>query len=150
MPCNLVVTGEDLDIDSLLSKAKLRGFSRHYKGEAMFKSKPQGKKLTRSTAAMQTSKAGFEELEKQIKETIRYLSRHKEQLGLIKETKGVDFAFLDFGINLRIDKRKVLMQCEFFPNELLQIAGELGLGVNLSIYPIDLQNTLEKRSKKAK
>lgn len=150
MPCNLVILGKDLDIDAFLAKSKLRGFTRIYKGEPMFKSKPEGRKVEYSRVAIQTSKADFNELDKQIKDTIRYLKRHKDKLSHIKQVKEIDFALLDFGINLRIDNEKVHLQSDRFPNELLKMAGELGLDIELSIYPIDIQSILEKQHAKGK
>jgi hypothetical protein len=112
MPCNLVILGENLDIDTFLSKSKLRGFTKIYKGEPRFKSKPDGRKVEHSRIAIQTSDADFDELDRQIKETIRYLKRNKDKLSHIKQVKEIDLALLDFGINLRIDKKKVLLQSD--------------------------------------
>lgn len=150
MPCNLVILGKDLDIDKFLTKSKLRGFTRIYKGEPMFKSKPEGRKVEHSRVAIQTSKADFNELDKQIKDTIRYLKKHKDKLTYIKQVKEIDLALLDFGINLRIDRKKVLLQSDRFPNELLKLAGELGLDIELSVYPIDTQSILAKQQAKTK
>ena len=138
MPCNLVILGKNFDIDAFLVKSKLRGFTKIYKGEPRFKSKPEGQKVEHSSIAIQTSKANFHELDKQIKDTIRYLKRHKDKLCYIKQFKEIDVALLDFGINLRIDRKKVLLQSDRFPSELLKLAGELGLDIELSIYPIDM------------
>lgn len=150
MPCNLVILGKDLDIDAFLAKSKLRGFSKTYKGEPMFKSKPEGRKVEHSSLSIQTSKADWDELDKQINDTIRYLKRHKDKLSYIKEVKEVDFALLDFGINLRIDGKKVIAQSDTFPNALLKLAGEIGLDIELSIYPIDMESILEERHAKTK
>ena len=148
MPCNLTILGESLDIDAFIAKSKLRGYSKHYKGQPMFKSKPDGKKLLHSRVGTQTSKADFNNLNKQISDTIKYLKRHIDQLNIIKQTKGIDLAVLDFGINLRIDKKKILLQSDRFPNELLKLAGEIGLDIELSIYPIEIEVILEKQHRK--
>ena len=150
MPCNLVILGKNLDIDTFLSRSKLRGFTKIYKGEPRFKSKPDGRKVEHSRIAIQTSDADFDELDRQIKETIHYLKRKKDKLSHIKQVKEIDLALLDFGINLRIDKKKVLLQSDRFPTELLRLAGEIGLDLELSIYPIDMQDILEKKQTKAK
>lgn len=116
----------------------------------MFKSKPEGRKVEHSSLSIQTSKADWDELDKQINDTIRYLKRHKDKLSYIKEVKEVDFALLDFGINLRIDGKKVIAQSDTFPNALLKLAGEIGLDIELSIYPIDMESILEERHAKTK
>jgi hypothetical protein len=93
--------------------------------------------------SIDASKADFNDLAKQIKDTIRYLERNKEKLSHIKSTKEIQYAILDFGIDLRIDRKKVLCQSGRFPNKLLKLAGELGVDIELSIYPTDLQYVLE-------
>ena len=150
MSCNLVILGEHFDIDAFLAKSKLRGYSKNYKGEPMFKSKPDGRKLAHSQVGIQTSKAGFDNLEKQIKDTTQYLKKHKDKLCHIKTTQGIELALLDFGIALRIDRKKILMQTDRFPNELVKLAGEIGLDIELAIYPVDMQSILEKRQSKKK
>ena len=57
---------------------------------------------------------------------------------------------LDFGISLRIDDEKVLCQTNYFPKELLKICGELGIGIELSIYSNDMEAILEERRVGAK
>ncbi len=136
MPCNLVILGKTLDIDAFLSKSKLRGCFKHYKGEPKFKSKPLGEKLPYSSLVTQTSKASFDNLEKQIADTIKYLKRHKSKLSLIKTTKEVENALLDFGVALRINKKQPA-QFDRYPNSLLSLASELGLDLHISLYSID-------------
>ena len=81
MPCNLVILGECFDIDAFLLKSKLRGYKKIYKGDPIFKSKPNGRKVAHSRVGIETSKADFDNLDKQIKDTIRYLKRHKDNAG---------------------------------------------------------------------
>ena len=149
MPCNLTLIGKNLDIDTFVKKSKLRGYLKSYKGQPRFKSKPEGEKLPYSLLKIQTSKADFDNLVKQIKETIKYLKRNKEKLSHILVTPEIEYAILDFGIDLTIDRKKTLTQSSLFPNDLLKLAGDLGLDIELSIYPINLQTILEKRSKKS-
>jgi hypothetical protein len=54
---------------------------------------------------------------------------------------------LDFGIDLRIDGEKKLFQSEKFPSKLLKLAGDLGLEIELSIYPTDMGKTLLENQK---
>jgi hypothetical protein len=148
MPCYLAIVGKKLDINAFIKKSKLRGYTKSYKGEPIFKSKPEGEKRAYSLISIQTSKADFNDLKKQIADTIRFLRRNKEKLSHIELTKEIDYAILDFGIMLRIDRKKVLTQSDIFPKSLLKLAGDLGLDIELSIYPTDLQIILEKRNKK--
>jgi hypothetical protein len=150
MSCILTISGRNFDVDCFVDKSKLRPYRKSYKGQPRLKTKPDGEKLSRSSISIQTSKAGFDNLKKQIADTIRYLKRNKDKLAHIGSTKGIEYAVLDFGIDLRIDRKQVLTQSDTFPNELLKLAGDLGLDIELSIYPVDLQTILEKKHSKTK
>jgi len=149
MSCILTISGRNFDVDAFVNKSKLRPYKKSYKGQPKFKSKPDGEKLSFSLLSIETSKADFNNLKKQIADTIRYLKRNKDKLAHIDLTKEIEHAVLDFGIDLRIDNKKILIQSDKFPNELLKLAGDIGLDIELSIYPIDLQKTLTKKIKKA-
>src|SRR5580704_7678952 len=123
MSCILTIIGKNFDVDAFIKRSSLKGYSKSYRGEPVFKSKPDGNKLVYSRLSVQTSKADFNNLKKQIADSIRYLKRNKDKLSLITKTKGIDFTILDFGINLRIDKKETLLQSDRFPNELLKLAG---------------------------
>jgi hypothetical protein len=150
MSCILTIRGLNFDVDAFIEKSKLRPYKKSYKGQPKFKTKPDGEKLSHSLLAIETSKAEFDNLNKQIADTIRYLKRNKDKLSQIALTKGIDYAVLDFGIDLRIDRKKVLYQSDKFPSELLKIAGDLGIDIELSIYSADMQTVLENQHSKTK
>ena len=150
MSCILTISGRNFDVDNFVDKSKLQPYRKSYKGQPKLKTNPDSEKLLRSSISIETSKADFDNLKKQVADTIRYLKRNKEKLSHVATTKGVDNAILDFGIDLRIDKKKVLTQSDTFPNELLKLPGDLGLDIELSIYPVDMEMILEKQSTKAK
>jgi len=150
MSCYLYITGTKFDIDAFITKSKLSYSSKRYKGQPKFETKPTGEKLLRSSLSMQTSSADFNDLEKQIKDTIAYLKRNYEKLDHISSTKEIQWAVLNFGIDLRIDKKNVFSQSDMFPNKLLKLAGNLGLDIELSIYPIDFDNIVAKKYKQKK
>lgn len=134
MSCILRISGRNLDIDAFIEKSKLRVYKKCYKGEPVFpKTKPDGEKLRHFSVSAAASNAEFEEFEKQVKDVIRYLKRNKEKLAHIATTKGVEFAFLDFGV------RREVKFCQeiYFPPQLVKLAGELGLSLQVSIYPSD-------------
>ena len=43
---------------------------------------------------------------------------------------------LDFPLDLRIDRKTVMAQFDYFPPELVSRAGALDFGIELSIYPL--------------
>ena len=150
MSCILTIIGQDFDVDTFIEKSKLRPYKKSYKGQPRVKSKPDGIKLSHSLLSIETSKAGFNDLKKQISDTFRFLSFNKDKLTFITSTEGIDHAIIDFGIYLRIDSVSVLTQSDKFPNKLLKLAGELGLDIELSIYPVDMQTILENQNNKKK
>ena len=150
MPCNLVILGKKLNIDSLIDEGKLDGFSKIYKGQPKYDSKPNGLKVEYSAIAIQTSKAGFDDLDQQIIDTLRYLKRNKAKLTRVRKFKNIDIAFLDFGIKLRIDNDKTHLQVDKFPNELLRVAGDIGLDIEISIYSMTKSGKTKIRTNNAK
>jgi hypothetical protein len=52
---------------------------------------------------------------------------------------------LDFPLDLRIDRENVFTQFEYFPPALVALAGALGCGLEMSIYPRDLERLARRR-----
>lgn len=145
MSCILTFSGRNFDVDVFIDTTKLLPYRKSYKGQPKLKSKPNGEKLTHSSLSFEASKADFDNFKKQIADTIRFLKRNYNKLARVVLVKGIDHAVLDFGIDLRIDRKKVLLQSDTFPSELLKLAGDLGLDIELSIYPVDLETILKKQ-----
>jgi hypothetical protein len=150
MSCILTIGGRNFNVDEFIEKTKLRPYKITYKGQPRIKTKPDGEKLKHSSLSIATSKAGFDDLAKQIADSIRFLKRHQEKLTLLSSTKGIEYAVLNFGINLRIDKANILIQSDKFPHQLLKLAGNIGLDIELTIYPVDLTSILAKKHSKKK
>ncbi|MEO7210990.1 MAG: hypothetical protein ABIY35_08585 [Chitinophagaceae bacterium] len=150
MSCILTISGKNFDVDAFIGATKLRPYRKSYKGNLKFKNKPDGEKLSFSSISFETSKANFDNLKKQIEDTIRFLKRNKYKLLHITFTKGIDHAILNFGIDLRIDRKNIFIQSDIFPTLLLKLAGEVSLDIELSIYPNDLETILKKRYRKTK
>jgi len=130
MSCVLRIIGKELKINDLLN-IKLETDSYWSKGEPRFSRKPEGEKHLDSGAIYLVSDAEFEEFDIQIKDAIEYLKENKNQIKSILSLPGLDGSSLDFGIVWR----DVAVQSDYFPPELIKIAGELGLGIELSQYP---------------
>jgi len=135
MACILTISGENLDVEEFIQKTGLQPYKKFIKGEPTIRTKPEGKKHPFSGLSLEASGADFNQLEKQIEDAIKFLKLNKGKLRQISATKEVDFATLDFGIELRIDFESVVYQFEHFPSELLKLAGELEIGLDISLYP---------------
>jgi hypothetical protein len=55
---------------------------------------------------------------------------------------------LDFPVDLRIDRVNIMTQFDYFPPELVSRAGALGLGIEISVYPKDLEQLARGTAKK--
>jgi hypothetical protein len=130
MSCVLRVTGKDLNIDDVLS-INLKTDSFWKKGQPKSSVKSDGEKHKNSGVTYLTSNAEFENFELQVKESINYLAENVDKIKSILSFPDIDFAVLDFGIVWR----DVAIQSDYFPPDLVKIAGELGLGIELSQYP---------------
>src|SRR5579863_5284164 len=135
MACILTIRGGNLNVEEFIQKTGLQPYKKFDKGEPRIRTKPEGKKHPLSGLSLEASSADFNQLDKQIEDTMEFLRANKEKLRHISATKEVDFATLDFGIELRIDFKRVAYQFEHFPSELLRLAGELGIGLDISLYP---------------
>jgi len=133
MSCTLSIIGKNLDVQTFIAKSKLRPHHVFLKGEPIFKTKIKSKLRAYSGISIVTSKADFDNLKIQIKDTISFLQRNKEKLKCISTTKEIQYATLNFGVDSTIHKN-MFSQSEVFPNKLLRIAGELGLDLEISLY----------------
>jgi hypothetical protein len=95
--------------------------------------RPEGKCHSESGARFLVSDADFDEFDIQKSEAIAFLRDHADVLRRIMAHPGVEDGYLDFGI---ARKENVFSQCDFLPAELLKAAGDLGLGIEISHYPV--------------
>jgi hypothetical protein len=126
--------GEQFDVDRFLDGCALTVCAVKRIGEPVFPaSQPNGRKQERSGVHISVSSAEFENFQQQISDAIDFLKHNGEQIKRLREFSGVDGVTLDFGIA----RRDVLVQYDRFPAELIQLAGSLGLDIELSQYPIN-------------
>jgi hypothetical protein len=108
-------------------------------GERRFESKPEGERYQFSGFTVDVSDDSWETLSGQIEDAIAFLKKNKAGLELLRAAPGVEDMRLDFPVDLKIDRRNIMTQSEYFPPDLVSIAGSLGLGIELSVYPRDLE-----------
>lgn len=134
MSCVLRITGNNLDVDKFMKNSHLKPYRVDRKGQSIIKSAPKSKKANSSAFHFDVSHADFSALDKQIKDAINFLKKNKKYLKVIKRNRTVDSALLDFAITSRMKSKGTFVQCDFFPAELLKLAGELNIGIELSQY----------------
>lgn len=124
--------GDDFDVDTYLNGCTLPVCAVKRKGEPVFpSSQPAGRRHIASGIHITVSDADFDDLAGQVAESIAFLQENAEQLQRLCRWPGIKLPVLDFGIN----RREAAVQCDCFPAELLRLAGELGIGIELSQYP---------------
>ena len=144
MCCILHISGVNFNVDAFIAKSNVRPYKVFYKGEPRLKTKPYGQKMERSGLSILVSKADFDNMERQVKDATSYLKRNKQKLMHIARTKGIQYATLDFGIDCQINGEKQLVQSEVLPSKLLQLAGNLKLSIELSLYARNMQELMER------
>ena len=78
-------------------------------------------------------------------DAIAFLRRHEHALTKVRADPAVEDMRLDFRVDLRIDRQNAMAQFDYFPPELVSRAGALGLGLEISIYPADLEELAKAR-----
>ncbi len=132
MACVLRVSGRDFDVDAYLSRGVLVPSAVYRRGEARFPTLPRARKRPESGFNIVISKKEFSDFAGQVKDARAFLSRHRRAILALRRRKGVEGAVLDFGVERRPD---AVVQVQAFPEELVRLAGLLGLALMLSYYP---------------
>ncbi|GFE58738.1 DUF4279 domain-containing protein [Geobacter sp. AOG1] len=142
MACVFRVFGDNLEIDALLEKLNMEPYRLWRKGEPRNWRFPEGKKSECSGACFTASDAEMWEFPIQVEETTEFLKMHEKDIKTIVAFPNAEAA-LDFGIELKRD----FLNCDYLPPELLRLAGNLGIGIELSHYaPTEEEDQIEEQS----
>lgn len=87
---------------------------------------------TSSGANFRISDADFSELDEQVSDTLIFLEENKERLRRIRVFPGLEYFTIDFAADI---DRQGFSKSFKFPNELLVLAGSLGISLELTVYP---------------
>jgi hypothetical protein len=132
MSCILGFLGENFNVDAFVKQSGIIPYSVFYKSDPKYQSKPDGPKLESSGCKVEVSKAGFDEFNEQVSDAILYLNANRHSLQYITSTEGLEHAYLDFGANF--NPANGFVQNQHLPLELLKLAAEYGISINLSMY----------------
>lgn len=144
--CVLRVTGRNFDPEGLHPPFGARVCNVFRKGEPRSASRPDGKRHQVSGFTVVVSSSSPSNLDEQVSEAIAFLKEYQAALARLRSTAGVEDMRLDFPVDLRIDRETVMAQFDYFPPELVSLAGALGLGLEISIYPPDFGELARRRS----
>jgi hypothetical protein len=108
----------------------------YLRGQLRFpKSQPNGPQYEVSGFTVAVSERSRDDLPGQIEEAIEFLSRNHSELERLGRSPGIEEVRLDFPYHLRVDGENILAQFDYLPPRLLLLAGTLGIGIELSLYP---------------
>jgi hypothetical protein len=119
-------TGFDFLVDEFLRQSTLVPYKVWHKGEH----KSEKRIHEWSGFTMVASEADMDNAPQQIEDAISFLKTHHEELSKLQNFPGAETVYLDFGI----EDRDVGLQCDRFPPELLKLAGNLGIGIEITRY----------------
>jgi hypothetical protein len=147
--CVLRVSGKRFDPLQFLAGSKLKPYAVFRAGEPRFASQSNGQRHEMSGFKVKVSRSSWDGLGGQVADAIAFLKKHKRSLSKLRSIRDVEDITLDFPLDLRIDRKNVFVQFDCFPPELVSLAGSLGCGLELSIYPRDLEELVRARRKSA-
>ena len=132
MGCVLRVAGRDFDVDAYIGRGVLVPIAVYRRGEARFPTLPRARKSLQSGFNVMVSKKDVSDLADQVKDAVTFLRRHRRAVRALRRRKGVEIATVSFGVERRPE---ATAQAQVFPEDLVRLAGELGLALELSFYP---------------
>lgn len=132
MSCVLRASGDLFDVDLYLSSSTLTACAIFHKGEPK-SSLPRVKaKLNeKSGINVEVSNKDFADLDGQITDAMAFLRSNLAELQRLITFPGVEGVLIDFAV----EARDTFTQSFSFPAELLRLAGDIGIGIMISLYP---------------
>lgn len=142
--CILRAFGDAFDVDAFVTHSTLPLHSVFHKGERRFPTSPRNQTcFTTCGLQITVSDREFADLSGQIEDAILFLHTHRDELARLTAFPGVEKVRLDFPRDLRIGTDRIWTQSDYLPPSLLRAAGNLDIGIVLSLYPPSPVATLE-------
>ncbi len=134
MSCVLRIEGIDFKVDDFLKSTSIKAYRVWHAGEPMTPTRKNKANYTESGCSIDISKADFDQFEIQKSDAIFFLTENFEKLQRLTEFGLLitESPRLDFGIFTRMFE--VGAQFDRFEPELLRLAGNLNLTIELSQY----------------
>ena len=123
----LHASGEEFAVDDFLAHSDLRPYRIHHRGEPSRRSQ----RHSESGLSLDVSSADGD-LNAEVADAIKFLVKHESEIQRLQHFPGVTDMRLDFGYY----RRAGIVQFDFLSPELIAQAGKLGIGIELSLYPM--------------
>lgn len=140
--CILRVGGKSFDPDAFLVRARLKACRTWHAGEPLNHRTPSSNRVFRNSGFQCDVSRNDGKFRQQAEDAEAFLARFRDDLLAVAEDPRVEFCDLDFAYYCRLGERKspsnpsvVAVQGDYLPSSFLRLAGELRVGVALSLYP---------------
>jgi hypothetical protein len=133
--CILRVVGQAFEPETILAGLSLRPYAIFRRGDKCFPESQRSEKLHDFGGFKCDVSSPDDNLAGQVIEAITFLSEHYEDLAQLASVPAIEAKYLDFGYCCRLDSKRCCVQCDYLPADLLRLCGELGIGIELSLYP---------------
>ena len=134
--CVLRVVGEDFDPRPMLATLSFEPYSVFCKGDERFPHGTRDDKREKMGGFQCEVSSADGLIGEEVGDALEFLGRYQADLRRLSSIPEIESMTLDFGYWLRIDGERCIAQFDYLPPELLRLAGEMGIGIELSLYPI--------------
>ena len=124
--CTFHASGEAFSVDEFLAASSLTPYRVYHRGEQ----NGRGELWQESGFCVDVSDEG-DDFSAECREVLHFLQEFELELSRLGHFPGVSDRRLDLGYF----RRDVEVQCDYLPPEVLALAGSLGIGIELSLYP---------------
>jgi hypothetical protein len=132
--CVLHVTSESDSFTQFLRATGFPLYQSHEKGE--ISSIGTRRLYTDFGFSTDVSNREWTDLAGQIEDAYAFLRTHEEALRKLMATHCISDIRLDFPYCCRLGEQ-ISVQCDYLPPALIRLAGDIGIGIELSHYPAD-------------
>ena len=130
MSCVLRAIGTAFDVDAYLKSSRLVASIVFRRGEPRTPGQPEGPRRTASGLNVAVSDANVDDLAAQVRDALRFLREHEDDLRRLGSCPGMEEVCLDFALR----RRDVVAQSDLFPADLLWQAGALDIDLVVTHY----------------
>lgn len=131
MSCVLNIAGRNFDPDLFIRETGLKNFLKRYKEEPEGATAQAAKQYSSVSAII--SEADLTDFERQKDDARQYLVENQKGLGLISRTAEIEFATVNFMVELKSVSDQYFAQYIYLPAELTSICGSLKIGIEVAI-----------------
>lgn len=130
--CVFHATGENFAVDGFLAVVQIKPYQVFRRGE------PHGRRgrIYESSGFSLDVSGAEEEVSEDVEDAIQFLQKNRDLLAKLADWPGVTDRRLDIACYCK----GWFLQSEYLPPELLKLAGELNIGIEMSLYEFSKAN----------